>query len=91
MIKNSPGLAEERRTAAAKAKEWDLKLVRLIHVALPATLVAAALDMRFRWFPAVPVAVSIAALAMTKMQRKSIIGTWSSNSKKPSPVGVFIK
>lgn len=62
LIKNSPGLAEERRTAAAKAKPWDFKLVRLINVALPAMLVVAALDIRFRWFPPVPVAVSIAAL-----------------------------
>ena len=25
LIKNSPGLAAERKTAAAKAKPWDLK------------------------------------------------------------------
>lgn len=61
LIKNSPGLAEERRTAAAKAKPWDLKMVRLINAALPAMLVAAALDVRFRWSASVPVAVSIAA------------------------------
>lgn len=62
IIRNSPGLSEERRTAAAKAKPWDLKLVRLINLALPAMLVVSALDMRFRWSPPVPVAVSVAAL-----------------------------
>ena len=31
LIKESPGLAEERRTASAKAKQWDLKFVRLIN------------------------------------------------------------
>ena len=61
LIKNSPGLAQERRTAAAKAKPWDLKLVRLINLALPAMLVVAALDMRFRWSPPVPAVASIAA------------------------------
>jgi protein-S-isoprenylcysteine O-methyltransferase Ste14 len=61
IIKNSPGLAQERRTAAAKAKPWDIKLVRLINLALPAMLVVAALDVRFRWSPPVPEAASIAA------------------------------
>ena len=31
-VKKSPGLAEERRTASAKAKQWDLKFVRLINL-----------------------------------------------------------
>ena len=62
LISNSPGLAEERRTAVAKAKPWDIKVVRLLKAALPAILVVAALDVRFRWFPAAPVAVSITAL-----------------------------
>jgi len=63
LINNSPGLAEERRTAAAKAQPWDLNLVRLINIAMPAMLIFAALDVRFRWSPAVPMAVSMAALA----------------------------
>ena len=62
LIRNTPGLAEERRTAAAGAESWDRKLVRLINLALPAMLIAAALDMRFRWLPPVPEAASIAAL-----------------------------
>ena len=49
LIKNCPGLSEERKTAAAKAKTWDLRLVRLINVALPAMLVIAALDARFQF------------------------------------------
>ena len=64
LIKISPGLAEERRTAAGKAKPWDLKLVRLINAALPAMLVTAALDVRFRWSPPVPVAASIVAFVI---------------------------
>lgn len=62
LVKKSPGLAEERRTASAKAKQWDLKFVRLINLALPAMLFVAALDIRFRWLPSVPVSASIAAL-----------------------------
>ena len=64
LINTSPGLAEERKTAAEKAKPWDLKLVRLINLALPAMLVAAALDVRFRWTFNVPAPVSIAAFFM---------------------------
>jgi len=64
LIKNSPGLAEERRTAAAKARPWDLRLVWMINLALPAMLGVAALGIRFRWFPLVPTAVSVAALVM---------------------------
>lgn len=62
LIKKSPGLAEERRTASAKAKLWDLKFVRLINLALPVMLFVAALDIRFRGLPSVPVPASIAAL-----------------------------
>ncbi|MGD9159652.1 MAG: isoprenylcysteine carboxylmethyltransferase family protein [Desulfobacteraceae bacterium] len=62
LVKKSPGLAEERRTASAKAKQWDLKFVRLINLALPVVLLVAALDIRFRWLPSVPVSASIAAL-----------------------------
>ena len=64
LVKKSPGLAQERRTASVKAKKWDLKFVRLINLALPVMLLVAALDMRFRWLPSVPVLVSIAALIM---------------------------
>lgn len=64
LIKNSPGLAEERRTAAAKAKPWDVKLVRLINLALPAMVVVAALDLRFRLLPTVPATVSLVTLIM---------------------------
>lgn len=64
LINNSPGLAEERRTAADRAKPWDLQLVRLINLALPAMVVVAALDMRFRLLPTVPATVSVIALTM---------------------------
>ena len=60
-IKNTPGLAEERKTAAAKSKSWDLKLVKLLTMALPSMLIVAAFDMRFKWFPPVPATVSIFA------------------------------
>lgn len=62
LVKKIPGLAEERRTASARAKKWDLKIVRLINLALPVVLFVAALDTRFRWLPSVPVSASIAAL-----------------------------
>jgi protein-S-isoprenylcysteine O-methyltransferase Ste14 len=64
LIKNSPGLAEERRTGAAKTTSRDLQVVRLINAALPAMVVVASFDERFRWFHALPAAVSIAAFAM---------------------------
>ena len=63
LIQNAPGLAEERRTAAAQAPHWDVNVVRMVNLALPVMLVVAALDMRFRWFPPVSAAVSMAALA----------------------------
>lgn len=62
LIKKSLGLAEERRTASAKAKQWDLKFVRLINLALPVILFVAALDICFRGLYSVPVSASIAAL-----------------------------
>ncbi len=61
LIKNIPGLAEERRTAAKKVTPWDLMLVRLLNLALPAMVLVSALDMRFQWFPPMPAVVSIAA------------------------------
>jgi protein-S-isoprenylcysteine O-methyltransferase Ste14 len=61
LIKNSPGLAEERRTAAGKAKQWDIKLVRLINLALPVMLFVAAFDIRFHWLPSVPIATTVLA------------------------------
>ena len=63
LINSRPGLAEERRTASARAKPWDLPLVRLINLALPAMLVTGALDVRFRWLPAVPDGICAAAFA----------------------------
>jgi protein-S-isoprenylcysteine O-methyltransferase Ste14 len=63
LIKNIPGLAEERRTAAERAKPWDLTLVRLINLALPAMVIVSAFEMRFRWFPPVPAVVSVGAFA----------------------------
>lgn len=63
LIKNTPGLAEERRTAAERAKPWDLTLVRLINLALPAMVVVSAFEMRFQWPPSIPAAVSVGAFA----------------------------
>lgn len=63
LIKNTPGLAEERRTAAERAKPWDVTLVRLINFALPVMVFVSALEMRFRWFPSIPAAVSVCAFA----------------------------
>lgn len=63
LINRSPGLAEERRTAITRAQPWDVVLVRLVNLALPAVLVVGALDMRFRWLPAVPPPVSAVAFA----------------------------
>lgn len=59
----TPGLLEERRTAAAAAPAWDRALVRLANLALPAFLVVAALDRRLEWLPRVPDAVSVLACA----------------------------
>ena len=64
LINKSTGLVEERRTASAKAKKWDLKFVRLINLALPVMLLVAALDIRFRWIPSVSVSASIVAFVI---------------------------
>lgn len=64
LINSSPGLAEERRSAAARAKPWDINLVRLIHLSLPTMMVVAAFDERFRWSHTLPVSVSVTALVM---------------------------
>jgi protein-S-isoprenylcysteine O-methyltransferase Ste14 len=64
LIKNSPGLEEERRTAAAGAKKWDIQLVRLINMALPVMLLVSACDTRFHWLPSVPVFVSVLAFIL---------------------------
>lgn len=61
LINKTPGLAEERRTAAERAKPWDMTLVRLINLALPAMMFISAFDMRFRWSPSLPAAVSMGA------------------------------
>jgi protein-S-isoprenylcysteine O-methyltransferase Ste14 len=63
-FKQTPGLAAERRTAAAKAALWDRRLVHLLNLALPAMLLAAALDTRFRALPAVPAWLSAVALVL---------------------------
>jgi len=62
LFKKLPGLAEERQTANTKSKPWDVKLVRLINIALPSMVIIAAFDKRFQFFPAVPLAVSVVAL-----------------------------
>jgi protein-S-isoprenylcysteine O-methyltransferase Ste14 len=64
LISSVPGLADERRTAAGKAMPWDSKLVKLINLALPTMVIAAAIDMRFRQLPGVPAAVSIGAFGL---------------------------
>ncbi len=61
LFRNSPGLTEERRTAAEKAEPWDRMLVRLVNLALPAMLLVSALEKRFQWFPTMPSGVSAAA------------------------------
>jgi protein-S-isoprenylcysteine O-methyltransferase Ste14 len=63
LFKDSPGLAEERRTAAEKAAPWDRVLVRLINLALPVMLLVSAFEKRFHWFPAMPPGLSVAAFA----------------------------
>lgn len=67
LFKKSLGLAEERRTASAKSKPWDVKLVWLLNIALPSMVVIAAFDRRFQWFPTVPTAVSVVALFLMIM------------------------
>lgn len=64
LFKDSPGLAEERRTAAEKAAPWDRMLVRLINLALPIMLLVSAFERRFHWFPAVPSGLSMAAFVV---------------------------
>lgn len=58
------GLAEERRTAAAKSQPWDVKLVKVLNMVFPLMVFAAAVDMRFHWLPAIPAPISIAAMAL---------------------------
>jgi len=67
LFKKIPGLAEERQTANTKSKQWDVKLVRIINAALPLMVIAAALDKRFQFFPAVPPTVSFVALFLMIM------------------------
>lgn len=61
IINSTPGLAKERKTAAAKSKPWDVMLVRILTIISPSMLLVAALDTRFRWLPCVPVSISVAA------------------------------
>jgi protein-S-isoprenylcysteine O-methyltransferase Ste14 len=60
-VDRSPGLGEERRTAAKHAPRWDRTVVRCINLALPLILFLAAIDHRQRWLPAIPVVGSAAA------------------------------
>lgn len=62
-VAKSPGLAEERRTASARARRWDHVVVLLVNLALPTMVVLAAADRRFTWLAAVPVGVSLTAFA----------------------------
>jgi protein-S-isoprenylcysteine O-methyltransferase Ste14 len=68
-INNSPGLAEERRTAARTAESWDRAVVTVIGIATVLLVGLAACDRRVHWFPGVPVQISIAAsvLALTTL------------------------
>jgi protein-S-isoprenylcysteine O-methyltransferase Ste14 len=58
------GLTEERKTAAAKSKPWDVKIVRFLNIVFPLMLFVAAFDMRFHWFPTVPIVISVTALIL---------------------------
>jgi protein-S-isoprenylcysteine O-methyltransferase Ste14 len=60
-IGHTPGLAKERRTAAAGAEAWDRWVVRLTSLAMPVMLVLAALDHRAQWLPRVPRTGSVVA------------------------------
>jgi len=63
-LHRSPGLREERRTAAARAPKWDRVASPLIGPAGLITIVVAAIEHRTCWLPAVPIAVSIIALGL---------------------------
>jgi protein-S-isoprenylcysteine O-methyltransferase Ste14 len=64
VIEQSPGLKDERSKAAAQAPRWDRIMVRLTNLALPATLLAAALERRLEGRAEVPVIASGVAFAL---------------------------
>jgi protein-S-isoprenylcysteine O-methyltransferase Ste14 len=65
LARSSPGLMEERMSAASKAKTWDRWLVPLIGACLPLTLaIVAGLDRRKGWTTSVTAWESMLALAV---------------------------
>src|SRR5690606_18381991 len=64
VIERSPGLKDERSKAAARAPRWDRVVVRLTNLALPAILLAAAMERRLVGRAEVPVIASAAAFAL---------------------------
>jgi protein-S-isoprenylcysteine O-methyltransferase Ste14 len=64
-IGKSAGLVDERRAASSKARPWDLVVVRLLNLALPAMLVLAALNQRFTTLS--PVSPTVSGAAFTGM------------------------
>lgn len=64
VFRETPGLVEERMTAASKAKGWDKILVPMLVVLLPFSLnILAGLDRRFGW-SVVPLPACLAALCV---------------------------
>ena len=60
-VRRSPGLEDERRTAASAAPAWDVAVVRAVGVATIGTIAVAGADLLTGWFPGVPLPVSVAA------------------------------
>ena len=64
LIRRTPGLAEERITAAGKAMSWDALLVKLTNLALPVMIIVAALDRHLMLLSRVPAALSLATFIL---------------------------
>ena len=64
-INGSPGLAEERRTAAAGSTSRDRAAVRAISAVTFLLVILAIGDHRFGWLPPVPLQVSVVALTLS--------------------------
>lgn len=64
VIERSPGLKDERRKAAVQAPRWDRVVVRLTNLALPAILLAAAVERRLVGRAEVPAIASAVAFAL---------------------------
>lgn len=79
-INNSPGLAEERRTAARTAESWDRAVVTVIGMATVLLVGLAACDRRAHWFPGVPVPISIAAFVLALAATLVTYGAMSANA-----------